>query len=121
MTTGDKDKESGEQLDQNDTDSDPPRSINSKTKLILGDSIGRNYYGNTITKSVKHKKHVVVKHFSGAKIDDMKHVKPTQEKLPAQIIIHVATNDLPDNKNSDEIASKIVEFANSIKICEWPH
>ena len=118
MTTGDKDKESGEQLDQNDTDSDPPRSINSKTKLILGDSIGRNYYGNTITKSVKHKKHVVVKHFSGAEIDDMKHVKPTQEKLPAQIIMLLP---MIYNKNADEIASKIVEFANSIKICEWPH
>ena len=118
MTTGDKDKESGEQLNQHDTDSDPPRSINSKTKTILGDSIGRNYYGNAITKSVKHKKHVVVKHFSGAKIDDMKHVKPTQEKLPAQIIMLLP---MIYNKNSDEIASKIVEFANSIKICELPH
>ena len=46
----------------------------------------------------------------------MKHyVKPTQEKHPAQIIIHFGTNDLPGNKNSDEIANKIVEFANSIK------
>ena len=49
----------------------------------------------------------------------MKHyVKPTQEKQPAQIIVHVATNDLPGNKNSDEIANEIVEFANSIKTSE---
>ena len=41
------------------------------------------------------------------------YVKPTQEKQPAQIIIHVGTNDLPGNKNSDEIANKIVELANT--------
>ena len=46
----------------------------------------------------------------------MKHyVKPTQEKQPAQIIIHVSTNDSPGQKNSDEIANEIVEFANSTK------
>ena len=38
------------------------------------------------TKSVKHKKHFVVKYFSGAKFEDMKHyVKPAQEKQPVQI------------------------------------
>ena len=59
----------------------------------------------------------MVKQFSGTKIENMKHyVKPRQEKQPAQIIkIHVGTNDLPDNQNSDEIANEIVEFANSIK------
>ena len=48
---------------------------------MTGDSIVKNIYGNAITKSIKHKKHVVVKHLPGAKIEDMKHyVKPTQEK-----------------------------------------
>ena len=46
------------------------------------------------------------------------YVKPTQEKQPAQIIIHVGTNDLPGNTNSGEIANEIVEFANSIKTSE---
>ena len=61
------------------TDSHPLKSIISKTKtrapttVILGDSIVKNVYGNAITKSRKHKKHVVVKHFSGARITDMKH------------------------------------------------
>ena len=74
--------------------------------------------GNAITKWVKHRKHVVVKHFSGAKTDDMKHyVKPTQEQ-PAQIIVHIGTNDLSSNKNSDEIADEIVNFAKSIKTDE---
>ena len=81
--------------------------------------IVKNVYGNAITKSIKRKNHVVVKHFSGANIKDMKYsAKPTQEKQPAQIIIHVGTNDLAGNKNSDEIANKIVKFANSIKRSE---
>ena len=41
------------------------------TSLILGDSIVKNIYRNTITKSVEHQKYVFVKHFSGAKIADM--------------------------------------------------
>ena len=123
MTTDDNDKESDGQLIQNETDSNPLKPTISKTRapttVILGDSIIKNVYGNAITKSIKHKKHVVVKHFSGAKIEDMKHyVKPTQEKKPAQIIIHVGTNDLPGNKNPDEIANEIVGFANSIKTSE---
>ena len=49
----------------------------------------------------------------------MKHyVKPTREKQPAQIIIHVGTNDLPGQKNSDKIANETAEYANSIKTSE---
>ena len=89
------------------------------TAVILGDAIIKIVYVNAITKSIKHKKHVMVKHFSGAKIEDMKHyVKPTQEKQSAKIMIHVGTNDLPGNKNSYEIANKIVEFADSVKTNE---
>ena len=123
MTTDDNDKESDGQLIQNETDSNPLKPTISKTRapttVILGDSIIKNIYGNAITKSIKHKKHVVVKHLSGAKIEDMKHyVKPTQEKQPAQIIIHIGTNDLAGNKNTDEIANEIVGFTNSIKTSE---
>ena len=125
MIEDDNDKESDEQLIQNETDSHPLKSIISKTKprapptVIPGDSIVKSVYGNAITKSIKYKKHIVIKHFSGAKIEDIKYyVKPTQEKQPAQIIIHIGTNDLPGNKNSDEIANEIVEFANSIKTSE---
>ena len=61
----------------------------------------------------------MVKHFIGAKIEDMKHyVKPTQEKQPTQIITHVGTNDLPGKKNSYEIANEFVDFTNSIKTRE---
>ena len=61
----------------------------------------------------------MVKHFSGAKTEDMNYyIKPTQEKQPVQIIIHFGTNDLRGNKNSDEITNEIVEFENSIKTGE---
>ena len=56
------------------TDSHPLKSIISKTKtraptaVVLEDSIKKNVYGCALTKSIKHKKHVVVKHFSGAKL-----------------------------------------------------
>ena len=123
LTTDDNDKESDGQLIQNETDSHPLKLIISKTRapttVILGDSIRKNVHGNAITKSIKHKKHIVIKHFSGAKIEDIKHyVKPTQEKQPAKITIDIGTNDLPGNKNLDEIAKEIVEFANSIKTSE---
>ena len=86
MTTDDNNKESDEQLIQNETDSHPLKSIISKTKTraptagILRDSIVTSVYSNVITKSIKHKKHVVVKHFSGAKNEDVKHyVKPRKK------------------------------------------
>ena len=120
MTTDDNDKESGEQLIQNESDSHSQKLIISKTKntapttVILGESI-LTVYDNAITKSIKHKKHVVVKDFPGAKIEDMKHVKPIHEKQAAQIIIHVGTNNLLGNKNSDDIAKETVGFANLAK------
>ena len=38
------------------------------TTVILGDSIVKNLYSNIVTKSVKHQKQVVVKNFSGGKL-----------------------------------------------------
>ena len=105
-TADDNDKESEKKLIQNETDSHPLKSIISKTKtrapttVVLGDSIKKN---NSIAivknmKSIKHKSHVVIRHFSGAKIEHMKHyLKATQEKQPSQIIIHIGINDLPGN------------------------
>ena len=116
----DNDNES-EHLNLDETVSQLPKNKQPKVKtkapttVILGDSIVKNVCGNAITKRVKHRKHVVVKYFSGAKIDDTKHyVKRTQEKQLAQIIVHIGTNDLSSNKNSDEIADEIVNFAKSI-------
>ena len=50
-------------------------NITTKTKVpttvISGDSILKDLYENTISKAAKFKKHIVVKHFSGAKVDNM--------------------------------------------------
>ena len=55
--------------------------------VTLGDSILKNVYGNTISKATKFKKHIVVKHFSGAKLDDIKHyMKPTQKNILGQTV-----------------------------------
>ena len=39
------------------------------------------------------------------------YMKPTQEKSPAQIIFYIGTNNLVTNKDSNEIANKIVQLA----------
>ena len=52
-----------------------------------------------ISKATKFKKHAIVKHFSDAKVDDMKHcMKVTQEKSPAQIIFRIGTKRLVTNE-----------------------
>ena len=77
--------------------------------MILLNSIVKNVYGNIITKSLKYQKHVVVKYFSGATTADMNHyIKPTYEKSPAQIMIHVATSDLFSDKEPKDIANDIM-------------
>ena len=46
----------------------------------------------------------------------MKHyMRPTKETSLAQIIFHIGTNDLVTNKDSTEIANKIVQLAKSAK------
>ena len=94
---------------------------NTRTKalitVILRDSILKNVYQNIISNATKFKKYVVVKHFSVAKADDMKHyMKRTQEKSSAPIIFHIGTNDLTTKKDFNEIANEIVQFTISTKI-----
>ena len=91
MKIDDNEKESDQELNQSETESYNPKLISLKTKApatgTLGDSILKNVHGNAITKSVKHKKNVVVKHFSGVKIKETKYyLKITQEKQPVQMI-----------------------------------
>ena len=44
-----------------------------------------------------------------------RHKKPVQEKSPAEIIIHVGTNDLSDYKEIKDIENDTVQLAKSIK------
>ena len=42
-------------------------------------------------------------------------MKPSEEKSPALIIFHIGTNGLVTNKDSNEIASEIVQLVVSAK------
>lgn len=56
---------------------------------------------------------VVIRSFSGAKVDDFHHHSiPTLETKPSRIILHVGTNNVKDENPSD-VAEKIV------KLCEF--
>ena len=80
--------------------------------MLVGDSIIKQVQGWKLGKKVGHR--VVVKAFSGATTTDMKHyLKPTLEKNPQQILLHVGTNDLRD-QNPNVIVDNVVELARKI-------
>ena len=57
----------------------------------------------------------IVKTFPGAKVDDMIHyVKPTLNKHPNEVIIHVGTNDIP-TKSPTEIIKSISALGEAIE------
>ena len=54
--------------------------------------------------------------FLRQKIAGMNHYKkPTQEKLPAQIILHMGTNTLSSDEEPKDIANDIIQLVESIK------
>ena len=58
---------------------------------------------------------VTVKSFAGARIADMKdYVRPSLEKKPDMIILHVGTNDLRSSNNEQTIAREIMQLAEGI-------
>ena len=70
-----------------------------------------------LTKKVRHKFHVKVRPFSGAKVNCMvDHVKPTiSDNKPDHVILHTGTNDLRSEKTAGQIARSITELAMSLK------
>ena len=81
--------------------------------MLVGDSIIKQIQGWKLGKKVGHR--VVVKSFSGATTSDMKHyLKPTLEKSPQQILLHVGTNDLRD-QNQNVVVDNAVELARKIE------
>ena len=86
---------------------------NQTTTVIVGDSMVSKVRGWEIGKQVGHR--VVVKSFSGATSQDMKHyIQPTLNRKPDQIIIHVGTNDLADREPT-EIADNIIDMAKEVE------
>lgn len=85
-----------------------PKQI-KKVVTILGDSIIKEIQGHNLT-SDEHK--VIVKPFLGARTSCMHHhVQPTLKQNPDVIILHCGTNDLKSEKDSEQIATEIIDLA----------
>lgn len=85
----------------------------NKTVFIAGDSIIKHIEGWKLSKEPKVKVHS----FPGCNTTDMAdYIKPIIRKNPANIILHVGTNDLQQSESPRACAEKIVDLANSIAI-----
>ena len=99
------------------TSNKKPNKIPRKNKLpvtvILGDPIVKDVKGWKLS---DEKNKAVVKHFSGAKLKDVKsYIIPTFEQNLERIIIHSGTNDLKSDSSLEEIARDIINLTASCK------
>lgn len=86
------------------------RRKDKKTVVVLGDSIVKYVQGRKLSTKVR----TVVKSFLGAKVDHMFHyVKPTLERQPDEVILHVGTNDLKDS-TAKHLAERIIDLGHHI-------
>ena len=73
--------------------------------------------GYFLTKKVRHKYHIKVRSFSGAKISCMvDHAKPTlRDDKPDNVILHAGTNDIRTEKTASQTAKSIMDLTTSLK------
>ena len=85
----------------------------NKDAAIVGDSMIKFIDARKLRHSTNMK--IAVKTFPGARTEDMMHyVKPTLNKQPNQLIIHVGTNDL-SSKTPTEIVKSIAALGDAFK------
>ena len=97
---------------EEESSDDSNKRTKAKVTVILGDSIVKNIQGHKLGKADGHR--VVVKLFPGATTEDMRHyIKPTLDKSPDQILLHVGTNDLK-NLQPNEVADKVADLARAV-------
>ena len=90
-----------------------PQGQANDVTVIVGDSMVKRIDGYQLGRKIGQK--VVVKPFLGATVADMEHnVKPTMNRSPARIVVHVGTNDL-QSRNPQQIADNIVDLARNIE------
>ena len=84
-------------------------STNTKKEIyVLGDSILKNLDSNKLSGEAK----VQVRSFPGCTALDTKdHAKPILRKNPAEVIIHVGTNNLCENKSTRKCADEVIDLA----------
>ena len=81
---------------------------------ILGDSMLKKLSPSRLRRSTGKK--IIVKTFPGATTSDMKHyIKPTLEKNPQLVVIHVGTNDI-QHKEPEEIAKEVESLCRTIMV-----
>ena len=84
--------------------------LNEKKIFILGDSIVKHVKGRVLSVKLEHQKNVYVRSFPDAKVKY--YVKPCiRDDNAEQIILHVETNDLNSEKNSEGIQKSIRDLA----------
>ena len=90
-----------------------PQGQANDVTVIVGDFMVKRIDGYQLGRKIGQK--VVVKPFLGATVADMEHhVKPTMNRSPARIVVHVGTNDL-QSRNPLQIADNIVDLARNIE------
>lgn len=78
---------------------------------ILGDLMLQVIIGKKMSKNPS----VAVKYFSGSMVEDFKHyIKPTLDRNPDEVIMHVGTNNIKKDSPRD-IAEAIVDIARSVE------
>ena len=92
------------------------RKNNSKTTIILGDSIIKNVDGWRMKKALKTDDRICVRSVASATSTQMIHyAQCVLEENPDKVILHVGTNDINSTKSTDEIANKIMEVVDVIQ------
>ena len=93
-----------------------------RSAVILGDSIVKNIHDWKIKEKCGDNENVYVKCFNGANIKDMhSYAKPSVERKPNVVILHIGTNDLSPKRNEEEksavqIAQEVIELAKGISV-----
>ena len=76
---------------------------------IVGDSMIKDVYGWELS---DREEKVVVKHFSGSTIEDMKtYIQAPLKRDPDRVIIHVGTYDSRSSQDPETIAKNIIDIA----------
>lgn len=87
------------------------KAQDKKNVVILGDSMIKSVQGWKMSKA----KRVISRCFPGSTVKDMVHyVKPTLERNPDELIIHVGTNDLV-SKDAETVIKEMTNLASQVR------
>ena len=102
---------------RNPSDRKSKSNINmAPVTTIIGDSMVRKVFGDTLSNSLNNNHRVVVGSFGGAETQCMEdYIKPTIKLSPDQIIIHCGTNNLPSNGEPKTTTDNIINLAKKAK------